>query len=1261
MSDALKIDIAAYVPPDTTAPSLTAGAITRTGDTTGTVKFTSNEAGSYYYAVVADGATAPAIDTSGAGTVCTTAETTITDPTGLTAGAKDIYIKVKDAAGNVSDALKIDIAAYVPPDTTAPSLTAGAISRTSDTTGTVKFTSNEAGSYYYAVVADGATAPAIDTSGAGTVCTTAETTITDPTGLTAGAKDIYIKVKDAAGNVSDALKIDIAAYVPPDTTAPSLTAGAISRTGDTTGTVKFTSNEAGSYYYAVVADGATAPAIDTSGAGTVCTTAETTITDPTGLTAGAKDIYIKVKDAAGNVSDALKIDIAAYVPPDTTAPSLTAGAISRTGDTTGTVKFTSNEAGSYYYAVVADGATAPAIDTSGAGTVCTTAETTITDPTGLTAGAKDIYIKVKDAAGNVSDALKIDIAAYVPPDTTAPSLTAGAITRTGDTTGTVKFTSNEAGSYYYTVVADGATAPAIDTSGAGTVCTTAETTITDPTGLTAGAKDIYIKVKDAAGNVSDALKIDIAAYVPPDTTAPSLTAGAVTRTSDTAGTVKFTSNEAGSYYYAVVADGATAPAIDTSGAGTVCTTAETTITDPTGLTAGAKDIYIKVKDAAGNVSDALKIDIAAYVPPDTTAPSLTAGAITRTGDTTGTVKFTSNEAGSYYYTVVADGATAPAIDTSGAGTVCTTAETTITDPTGLTAGAKDIYIKVKDAAGNVSDALKIDIAAYVPPDTTAPSLTAGAISRTGDTTGTVKFTSNEAGSYYYAVVADGATAPAIDTSGAGTVCTTAETTITDPTGLTAGAKDIYIKVKDAAGNVSDALKIDIAAYPSSSGGGSSSKGSSGGKSTTQSQEPATVTVNGKEQDAGKESTTTENGKTTVTVTVDSKAIESKINEVIKNNTNAIDNIIQVSVSDTESEVAKVELTGDIVKKLETESFDVSVKRDNVEYVIPAEEFTISKVAQNLGVAEKDLADIKVEVKITKLDEAVIEKYNEVAKANGAELVFPPISFEVVTKTTKANGETGEVKISKFSNFVERVMEIPAGIDPSKITTGIVFNSDGTYSHVPTTIYQKDGKWYASLNSLTNSNYSVVWNPITVKSVENHWAKDAVNDMASRLVIFDPEKFEPNKAITRSDFAEYIVRALGLHREDSTYESKFKDVSSTGERTLAILIANEYGIVSGYTDGTFRGDNQITREEAMAMYQRAMNVTKLTGSDTLRYQNFSDFENVSNWAETYVKEVLSAHVFNGTTAATISPKSNLTYAEAAQAVKNLLVESKLINK
>ena len=83
-------------------------------------------------------------------------------------------------------------------------------------------------------------------------------------------------------------------------------------------------------------------------------------------------------------------------------------------------------------------------------------------------------------------------------DITAPTLSSGSATRDSETAATVKFTSSEAGEYYYEVVESGATEPTIGTAGEGTFCISGENTISLDY-LTAGAKDIYIVVKDAAG------------------------------------------------------------------------------------------------------------------------------------------------------------------------------------------------------------------------------------------------------------------------------------------------------------------------------------------------------------------------------------------------------------------------------------------------------------------------------------------------------------------------------------------------------------------------------------------------------------------------------------------------------------------------------------------------------------------------------------------------------------------------------------------
>ncbi|NCB52118.1 MAG: hypothetical protein EOM54_09595 [Clostridia bacterium] len=89
-----------------------------------------------------------------------------------------------------------------------------------------------------------------------------------------------------------------------------------------------------------------------------------------------------------------------------------------------------------------------------------------------------------------------------------PVLTAGTATRTAQDTATVTFTANEAGAYYYEVVADGTLPTGPDTSGGGTACSEGENTIS-LTGLSSGAKDIYIVLVDADSKVSSALKMDI--------------------------------------------------------------------------------------------------------------------------------------------------------------------------------------------------------------------------------------------------------------------------------------------------------------------------------------------------------------------------------------------------------------------------------------------------------------------------------------------------------------------------------------------------------------------------------------------------------------------------------------------------------------------------------------------------------------------------------------------------------------------------------
>lgn len=111
------------------------------------------------------------------------------------------------------------------------------------------------------------------------------------------------------------------------------------------------------------------------------------------------------------------------------SPVLTRGDVNRIDDAKATVTFTSDEAGRYYYAVVPNDANAPDIDTAGAGIQCAAnAETAIT-LSDLTMGVWDIHIRVKDAAGNLSNVLKMDIPQRID---SASVTVGGTYTHTGD-------------------------------------------------------------------------------------------------------------------------------------------------------------------------------------------------------------------------------------------------------------------------------------------------------------------------------------------------------------------------------------------------------------------------------------------------------------------------------------------------------------------------------------------------------------------------------------------------------------------------------------------------------------------------------------------------------------------------------------------------------------------------------------------------------------------------------------------------------------
>jgi len=413
-----------------------------------------------------------------------------------------------------------------------------------------------------------------------------------------------------------------------------------------------------------------------------------------------------------------------------------------------------------------------------------------------------------------------------------------------------------------------------------------------------------------------------------------------------------------------------------------------------------------------------------------------------------------------------------------------------------------------------------------------------------------------------------------------------------------------------------------------------------------------ISVDGQSQLPGtSQASTNSDGKTVKTVTVDSDKLESAIESGEKGTT------VTLPVTGGPA-VAQGVINGKVIKSMENKEDVLVVKTDSASYTLPASEIDIDAVSNQFG-TDVSLSDITVTVSISEPSDAMAKVIENAAEDGGFTIAVPAVEYSI---SCSYGGKS--VEVSSFNSYVQRTIAIPDGVDPSKVTTGIVVDPDGTVHHVPTRITVIDGKYYAVINSLTNSAYSVVWNPVAFADVTNHWAKAAINNMGSRMVVtgMGDGNYAPDRDITRAEFATVIVRALGL--EPGSGASCFSDVSESDWYCGYVKTASGYGLITGYTGGTFGPNDKITREQAMTIIARAMKITKLDTSTaasdvTSLLAGFKDGSSVSSYAKEGIAACVSAGLVNGKGSSIIAPQDNITRAEVAVIVERLLQKSELI--
>jgi uncharacterized repeat protein (TIGR02543 family) len=184
---------------------------------------------------------------------------------------------------------------------------------------------------------------------------------------------------------------------------------------------------------------------------------------------------------------------------------------------------------------------------------------------------------------------------------------------------------------------------------------------------------------------------------------------------------------------------------------------------------------------------------------------------------------------------------------------------------------------------------------------------------------------------------------------------------------------------------------------------------------------------------------------------------------------------------------------------------------------------------------------------------------------------------------------------------------------------------------------------------------IEYRPVNLPNVDTgHWAYDAINTLAARGVIRNTD-IVPDVYVTRAELVEILALSTGIDFTGYTAPTSYSDVEANSDAAAYINWATETGVVTGYEDGTFRPDDNISRQEVCAMITRYAEVYGIVdgAGNPVR---FADENAIGTWAKSYVDTLTSNGIVKGVTINSqqyFLPRYNMTNAEIATIVARIL--------
>ena len=166
-----------------------------------------------------------------------------------------------------------------------------------------------------------------------------------------------------------------------------------------------------------------------------------------------------------------------------------------------------------------------------------------------------------------------------------------------------------------------------------------------------------------------------------------------------------------------------------------------------------------------------------------------------------------------------------------------------------------------------------------------------------------------------------------------------------------------------------------------------------------------------------------------------------------------------------------------------------------------------------------------------------------------------------------------------------------------------------------------------------------------------WYAEAVSAAVDNGLLYGKSAtvIDPNGDMTRAEMAAIINRSFGCYVKADI--SKYADVSKSKWYYDDIAMAVQMGTYNGRSNSTMAPDAPISRQEAMTVVARALELDYDAYAKT-DLSAFSDRSEISGWAQPYVRAMIGADYIHGR-GKILAPMDNITRAEFAQIFANII--------